>query len=119
MESEQRYFKTLEKSLSESPEILMSALLSWYDSFREGRYGPALESFVCASGDPELRHKLSELEGIVYGGSDRNDWNGLELVEHFRLARKISNAVHGPLHSRKLEAMNPENEPMLKCSTRE
>ena len=118
-DAEQWYFEKLIKAGSENPDIFMRALFSWYDRFRKERYGPDLESFVCANASVGLGAGLRQLEGIVYGDVDPEAWNGNELIEQLRTARDISNNVHASRHMDILKPMNPVDEDVVQCVKRE
>ena len=118
-ESEEWYFEKLLKVRDEGPEVVMQALVSWYDRFREDRYGAELETFVCASGDPELRLCLSQLEGIVYAGADSRGWSGKEITDHLRKARKKITKEQAPRSMETLKPLNPEDEEPVQCMKRE
>jgi hypothetical protein len=116
-ESEERYFENLKKQAHGNPDPaeLMRALISWYDRYRVDRYGPELEQFVCAWGDPGLKQALEKLEGIVYGGAERGDWNPKEMLMLLGEARKRAAARHAPPRNETLAPLNPAEQEAITC----
>ena len=121
--SEQWYFEELVKAGEDSPEVFMRAMLNWYDRFRKDpmggdRFGPALESLVCTIGNDDLRHSLSRLEGIVFGGTDPEGWSGKILSDHLREARKKASGKLVSTSKSILKPLNPELEEPVQCKNK-
>jgi len=106
MESEEWYFEKLRKVAYREPADLMRALISWYDRYRQDRYGPELEEFVCASGDPELKQALEQLEEMVYGGEQKGTWSPKQILKLLGEARTNASRKHG---SSRLDGLIPLN----------
>jgi len=119
LESEEWYFEKLMKAKAEGPEAMMRALVSWYDRFRDERYGPELKDFACASGDSELGLALVQLQGIVYGGADPTGWNGKAFTDKIKELRKKTDRKQAPRHIEKLTPLNPVDEEPVDCMKRE
>ncbi len=88
-ESEAYYFEKLMKVCREGdPAKVMEGLIAWYDRYREGRYDPGFENFLCAASDPRLNENFIRLERIVFAGEEQGDWNGRDMAGLLREARK-------------------------------
>lgn len=116
-ESEGTCFENLVKVSREGdPSMIMGALIGWYDRFREERYQPAFEHFICESGDPRLEESYTHLKRVVYAGEKQGEWSGKNLVKLVGEKRKKVIRERSPVEPMETDILNPGSEVSGLCA---